>query len=55
MKNRMSLNPCFSGNRFGRLIRSGSESIMSLSLNPCFSGNRFGSFRGSIPVIIDGS
>ena len=37
------LNPCFSGNRFGRLMfpRNGSPSITCL--NPCFSGNRFGS------------
>ena len=40
----ISLNPCFSGNRFGSfrdslpVIINGEE-----SLNPCFSGNRFGS------------
>ena len=37
------LNPCFSGNRFGRWSLLVSFLQFLDSLNPCFSGNRFGS------------
>ena len=36
------LNPCFSGNRFGRFTDV-NDSGDEIGLNPCFSGNRFGS------------
>ena len=39
-----SLNPCFSGNRFGR-FRTTTVIDALISLNPCFSGNRFGRVR----------
>ena len=37
------LNPCFSGNRFGREDLLGRTVGNNGCLNPCFSGNRFGS------------
>ena len=40
------LNPCFSGNRFGRFTDV-NDSGDEIGLNPCFSGNRFGSKKGS--------
>ena len=52
----ISLNPCFSGNRFGRFAARLVLVATVVGLNPCFSGNRFGRvvilFRNAIPVII---
>ena len=38
----MCLNPCFSGNRFGRTEEINAVDHATVGLNPCFSGNRFG-------------
>ena len=43
-----SLNPCFSGNRFGSTLTKALKGICIPSLNPCFSGNRFGSMLYNI-------
>ena len=48
-RERRGLNPCFSGNRFGR------DSVLigewkDVRLNPCFSGNRFGRMKLRKPI-----